>query len=121
VVFDFGVNSGPSRAIKFAQGVVSVTEDGILGPLTLKAINAVDPSKFVIALCNARLAFMRGLTTWRVFGSGWSSRVADLQAYSLKLASPPVGLIASVDQEELGPPHPLAFAKAYHPDDIITA
>ena len=33
VVFDFGVNSGPSRAIKFAQKVVHVAADGNLGRL----------------------------------------------------------------------------------------
>jgi lysozyme family protein len=109
VVFDFGVNSGPSRAIKFAQGVVSVTEDGILGPLTLKAINAMDANRFIDALCNVRLAFLKELLTWRVFGSGWASRVSDLRSYSHGLAGAPTSAIT------------LAFAKAYHPDDIITA
>ena len=105
VVFDFGVNSGPSRAVKFAQGVVHVAEDGEIGPITLAAVNGMDANKFIDGLCDARLAFLKDLGTWRVFGSGWTSRIADLRAYSHALAHP-------------SPPITLAFAKAYHPDDI---
>lgn len=86
VVFDFGVNSGPSRAIKYAQMVAGTTVDGILGPNTLKAINAMDAVSFINNLCSRRMAFLHSLGTWRTFGVGWSARVHDLQAYALALA-----------------------------------
>ena len=85
-VLDFGVNSGPSRAIKYAQMIVGTARDGVLGPITLKAINAMDPIKFVDDLCALRLQFLHGLGTWRTFGVGWSSRVRDLRAYCHTLA-----------------------------------
>jgi lysozyme family protein len=85
VVMDFGVNSGPSRAVKYAQLVVGVTHDGILGDGTLAAINAMDASKFVNDLCDLRLGFLRALGIWSRFGVGWSARVADLRRYSLHL------------------------------------
>ncbi len=85
-VLDFGVNSGPSRAIKYAQMVVGTARDGILGPVTLAAINAMDSNKFVDDLCDLRLGFLRHLGTWKTFGRGWSARVADLRAYCHKVA-----------------------------------
>src|SRR5215469_6933970 len=47
VVFDFGVNSGPSRAVKYAQTIVHVSVDGFMGPQTIAAINAFDSDTFI--------------------------------------------------------------------------
>jgi len=111
-VLDFGVNSGPSRAIKYAQMVVGVTADGIMGPITLGAINAYGASNFINELCDARLGFLERLNTWSVFGRGWSARVADLRAYSIGLtkrkAKPTVE--GYVEKPML---IPLAYGKAY--------
>ena len=97
-VLDFGINSGPSRAIKYAQGIVGTTQDGVLGPVTLAAINKMDPNRFVDAYCDARLRFLHGLSTWSTFGRGWAARVADLRAYCHALAKPhaPVPVAAKV-------------------------
>lgn len=119
VVLDFGINSGNSRSIKFSQKIVGVAEDGILGPLTLKAINEFDPAGFVNDLCNARQEFLEGLSTFKEFGGGWTSRVHDLRTYSLNLINPPKGA-------ELGPYKskmiriPLAYGKAYGDDWLAT-
>ncbi len=89
VVLDFGVNSGSSRAIKYAQMVVGTARDGVLGPITLAKINAMDPNKFIDDLCDLRLSFLHAIRkgeAWKTFGKGWSARVADLRAYSHKLA-----------------------------------
>jgi len=80
-ILDFGINSGSSRAIKYAQAVVGTPQDGVLGPVTLAAINKMDPNRFVDIYCDKRLSFLRALRTWSTFGRGWSSRVADLRAY----------------------------------------
>jgi lysozyme family protein len=37
-VFDFGVNSGPAESVKTLQGLVGVTQDGSVGPITLAAV-----------------------------------------------------------------------------------
>jgi len=86
VILDFGINSGSSRAIKYAQAVVGTAQDGILGPITLAAINKMDPNRFIDIYCDKRLAFLRALSTWPTFGRGWSNRVADLRAYSHNVA-----------------------------------
>lgn len=84
-VFDYGVNSGIGRAKKVLQRVVGVTDDGDLGPLTMQAIAARDAADIVAAICNERLAFLKSLKTWSVFGKGWASRVADVRRDSLAL------------------------------------
>lgn len=117
IVFDFGVNSGPFRAIKYAQRVVGVTMDGILGPITLNAINDFNPQDFINDLCNVRLNFLQGLGTWSEFGHGWHARVEDLRSYSLNLALTlkkltPEGYADKLERI------PLAFAKAYALDDL---
>lgn len=38
-IFDFGVNAGKKRSIKTAQRLCGITEDGIIGEITTKAIN----------------------------------------------------------------------------------
>ena len=111
VVFDFGVNSGPSRAIKFAQQIVNVHVDGVLGPTTLQAINSFSVPSFINSLCDARLAFLRALGTWGTFGRGWSARVRDLRSYSLALTrSIRVAALTNPVHKELRIPK--AFAKS---------
>lgn len=39
-VFDFGVNSGVSRAARYLQRLVGVPDDGVIGNQTLSAIEA---------------------------------------------------------------------------------
>jgi len=109
VVFDFGVNSGPSRAVKYSQMIVGTAADGILGPITLGAINSMDPASFINKLCDARLAFLRRLGTWGTFGRGWSARVRDLRQYSLALITPPE--VAKAEPENKEQRIHLAFAK----------
>lgn len=75
--FDFGVNSGPARAVKSLQKVVGVAQDGIVGGQTLNAVNAFPGGVEVLirAYCDERMRFLRGLRTWGSFGRGWTIRV----------------------------------------------
>ena len=84
-VFDYGVNSGVSRAAKVLQRIVGVADDGAIGPKTLAAAQAHDAKTTVIAICDERLRFLKSLRTWGVFGKGWGARVAEVKDYSLQL------------------------------------
>jgi lysozyme family protein len=86
-VFDFGVNSGPSRAARYLQGVVGVDEDGKIGPVTLQAVRKMKPDDIINKLCDRRMSFLRGLSTWSTFGKGWSSRVSGVRSVALRLAN----------------------------------
>lgn len=75
MLFDIAVNSGPGRAVRFVQEAVGVPVDGGLGPRTLAAISDADPVALMGKISTTRLAFMKALETWPVFGKGWESRV----------------------------------------------
>jgi len=88
-VFDYGVNSGVARAAKALQRLVGVAADGRIGPVTLAAAARRDAATLVAALCDERLAFLKSLKTWPVFGKGWSRRVAEVRAAALAMAEAP--------------------------------
>ncbi len=74
-VYDFAVNSGPSRAAKYLQRIVGVKQDGVIGLQTLDAVARMDSTQVIGRLCVDRIAFLRGLSTWPTFGKGWTRRV----------------------------------------------
>ena len=82
-LFDFAVNSGPDRAVRVLQAALSVAADGEVGPVTLAALGSVDVRLVVNALCDRRLAFLRGLASFSTFGRGWTRRVAAIRAAAL--------------------------------------
>ncbi|MET0166190.1 MAG: glycosyl hydrolase 108 family protein [Vicinamibacterales bacterium] len=83
--FDGGVNSGVSRGVKWLQQAVGVAQDGIMGPDTMAATEAADDHKTVDRMCDARLAYLKGLSTWDTYGKGWSNRIADVRATAHKM------------------------------------
>lgn len=78
--FDFGVNSGPSRGARYLQAVAGVAQDGRVGNITLNAVASMNGKTVVQKLCGRRLSFVQGLSTFKVFGRGWSNRIADIEA-----------------------------------------
>jgi lysozyme family protein len=87
-VADFAVNSGPSRAAKYLQAALGVTQDGAIGPQTIAAAQAADPKALIRKINADRLAFMKriqGGKLWKTFGRGWQRRVDAVQSTSLAL------------------------------------
>jgi lysozyme family protein len=85
-VFDFAINSGPSRAAKALQSVLGVTPvDGQIGPATLAACETANPRDVATAVCEARLAFLQTLPTYDTFGRGWSRRVSEVEESAFKM------------------------------------
>lgn len=76
-LFDYAVNSGPGAAARALQRVLSVTDDGVIGPMTLEAANKYN-GHLGAALTGYRLEFMTDLRTWDTFGKGWSRRLASI-------------------------------------------
>jgi lysozyme family protein len=89
VVFDFAVNSGPSRSMKFLQRALGVRVDGVIGPITLDAAYEGEPAALVKKLCFARLAWLRNLRTWKTFGKGWGRRVDGVRVLGVEMALNP--------------------------------
>lgn len=86
-VFDFAVNSGPNRAIRYLQRAVGVADDGRIGPMTLAAVNAKPACETIAAVSAARLDFLGQLPTFARFGRGWTARVADVCLKAAEMAA----------------------------------
>lgn len=70
VVFDYGVNSGPKKAL-WEWMLVNVNDA---------------PADIVIhKLCAERLSFLHALGSWSHFGAGWGRRVAACEARAIQM------------------------------------
>ena len=87
LAFDEAVHSGPARAAAALQRALDVSADGRIGPRTLEAASLADPVRLVPRLCQARRARLRRLSTWPVFGRGWTARIARVEREALRLAA----------------------------------
>lgn len=88
-VFDFGVNAGPSRAVKLLQRAVGVTADGSVGPITLAAARALETERLIASFSEARLAYYRSLDGFSRFGRGWTSRTEAVRGAALRMTGTP--------------------------------
>lgn len=80
MIFDLAVNSGTKRAKRYLQRAAGVTEDGIIGPKTLKAVAAVGARRMVDRLSGIRGEFYHSLPTFPTFGRGWMRRLREVTA-----------------------------------------
>jgi lysozyme family protein len=97
-IYDFAVNSGPSRAGRYLQVALNkivkpeqkLAVDGLIGPHTVQVaqqlpINRLDD--VINAVCDARMAFLKGLKNWRTFGNGWTKRVRAVRTGSINMTA----------------------------------
>ena len=76
-VFDASVNSGAVQAAKWLQRAVDVSDDGVIGPVTLAACKALPGAVIAARYSGQRLDFMTRLKTWPSFSAGWARRIAS--------------------------------------------
>lgn len=80
-LIDFGVTSGPFIAIQKLQHIVGVEEDGVLGPETLKAIDAMHPSDVSDSLVALRVIMIGKIVSKNPsqlkFLTGWLTRAVE--------------------------------------------
>lgn len=75
-LFDTAANSGVKAAIKLLQKTVGETQDGVLGPLTLQAVQSMDQKRLRARFNANRLEFLTTLPNWVAAGKGWARRIA---------------------------------------------
>jgi lysozyme family protein len=87
-VFDYGVNSGIGRSAKVLRRLLELSDrPANISDDVIAAANAADVMTLIGKICDERLRFLRSLRTWRVFGAGWSRRVAEVKASASKMAA----------------------------------
>jgi lysozyme family protein len=84
--FDYGVNSGVSRAAKVLQRLLGLPDTGRMSDAVVAAARGRDAADLIARLCDERLAFLKSLRTWPVFGAGWGRRVAEVRRAALAMA-----------------------------------
>jgi lysozyme family protein len=93
VLFDSAVNQGNGAAVQMLQGLLHVKRDGIIGPMTVAALqDAIDQhgEGWVIAQFQAaRVLRYVGDRNWSTYGRGWMVRVFTVMA-SLDNAEPAI-------------------------------
>jgi len=76
-LFDCAVNSGNGQAVKLLQKCVGVEEDGVMGPATIRAVEAGYSNTITAQFLGHRLQFMTNLRPWDTFSKGWARRIAE--------------------------------------------
>jgi len=84
-VFDWGVNSGMSRAAKALQKIVAVKADGGIGPMTLQAVANFKPEILINKMHSNRQNFYEKLQTFEAFGRGWTRRNNQTKEAALEM------------------------------------
>lgn len=76
--FDMAVNAGPRQAARLLQRSVGVTDDGVIGPATLAAVEKADPKALSRQYANKRVEFYNSLVmrdpSQIKFLKGWTAR-----------------------------------------------
>lgn len=81
-IFDAGVNIGPGTAIRLLQRVLGVSEDGIVGEITLKALENRPHWDVIDAFQHERLLHYVSLADFNTFGRGWVNRIAQVTKWA---------------------------------------
>ncbi len=125
-VYDFAVNSGVSRAVRFLQEIVGAKRDGVMGPFTLSAIRKCGKSvpEIIERLCEARWAYMKTLGSWKHFRIGWTTRVmgrrTGVQSDDIGVIDRAV-MLATSTGEPIPDPKPYQGGKARCEDKKVLA
>ena len=79
-MLDAAVQHSPKRVIRWLQKIAGVPADGILGPVSLGAVNRLDSDVLYRRLVAERCRFYGRLITRKpsqaVFAAGWANRLA---------------------------------------------
>lgn len=84
-VFQAGVNIGPTMAVKLLQRILGVSDDGVIGPVTMERVNASNKAQLVDSFLKAQADYYKQIVQSRpeqnVFLKGWLNRVEGALAF----------------------------------------
>lgn len=82
VLFDIKVNGG--YGVKWLQGALGVTADGVFGDQTRAALEAADARRVLSGIMCRRVIYYSGLPNWEAEKLGWVQRAFDLHRDALE-------------------------------------
>ncbi len=80
--FDACVNHGAGNAARMLQRAVGVLDDGVIGKLTLQAVENQALNDTLMCFVAERLKFYTRLANFNAFGKGWVNRMAGNLVYA---------------------------------------
>lgn len=83
-LFDSAINHGMHNTTRMLQRSVSVKDDGKIGPITMKAVQASDLNDLLMGFLAERLDFMTNVSTWGSYGKGWARRISTNLRYATR-------------------------------------
>lgn len=86
LVFNHAVLAGPGTSARLLQRVVGTTQDGTIGPITLRKASGFGVKALIDALTKADLEYLSALANSYLFIRGWTRRAKEAQALAYKLA-----------------------------------
>lgn len=76
-MFDAAINHGMFAATKMLQRVAKVKDDGVIGPVTINAVNNLDHNDVVMVFIAERLEYIaNNKALWDEYGRGLTRRMA---------------------------------------------
>ncbi len=75
--FDAAINHGYGNAARILQRAVGVADDGIIGNITMAAIQKLPENEILFKFNAERIVFYTKLSTFPTFGKGWLRRLAE--------------------------------------------
>jgi len=84
-VFDCAVNQGVGRAVRWLQEVAGVRVDGIIGPMSIRAIQNVARPLALAHFMDLRRSHYRSLSTFDRFGRGWMARCDRVEGKAMSM------------------------------------
>nr|WP_314269796.1 glycoside hydrolase family 108 protein [uncultured Kingella sp.] len=75
--FDACINHGYGNAARMLQRAAGVADDGIIGSISLNALNSCPENDLLLKFNAERLLFYTKLGPFSTFGKGWVRRVAE--------------------------------------------
>lgn len=85
LLFDAAVHSGVRRAVTILQNSLKVTPDGIIGPVTMAAIEAANKLNLIDEFQAQRSFFLGLLPDHMHFGLGWQRRLVKVAEHARTL------------------------------------
>jgi len=85
LMFDFAINAGPGRAVRTMQKAIGTTPDGVIGPKTMAALKAADPTDLIAKFSMEKELFYKALPTFATFGKGWLRRVDEAKSHAVTM------------------------------------
>lgn len=83
--FDISVNSGRTQAVRNFQKALGVKVDGMMGQVTLNAIDRAEPEALIRKVIKIRREFYQSLSQFSRYGKGWMRRADHVEKGALAL------------------------------------